>query len=371
MPKKMSKKVKVLIVIVSVLLVIILGSVAFASSVLGENTIYEGVSINDINLSGKTKNEAKKELDKKFQKEIDSKVISLKKDDYIEEINVKDLDIKYNIENALEDAYIIGRKGSKIDRIKEIIGTKKNPKNLEMKLDEKKLNLGIYLDEADKSLNYDPVDSVLYFDGSNFSVTNDKTGRKVERTKLEKELQSKIENIEKEKKNIVIDIPVEIIEPKLKAEELRKINRVIGTYTTNFSASDTNRNYNIRLSANSVNKKVVLPGEVFSFNDATGLRNEANGYKESIVIEGNEFVPGIGGGVCQTSTTMYNAVLEAGLQVVARSPHSEPISYVPKGRDAAVSDGSLDFKFKNNTNAPIFITSGTGSSSVTITIYGE
>lgn len=369
--KKNSNRVKIIIVVFSVLAIIVLGTVSFGSSVLAKNTIYSGVYINNTDISGKTKSEAKKELDNKFQKNIESKVISLKANEYQEDINIKDLDIEYNTEKAVKEAYAIGRKGSKIDRIKEIFNTKSKHKNIEMNLDNKKLNLATYLDEVDTNLNHDPIDAILNFDGANFSVTNEKTGEKVDRKKLEESIEKKIENIEKEKSQTDIEIPIEITEPRLKAESLKKINRVIGTYTTRFSANDTNRNYNIRLSANAVNKKIVLPEEVFSFNDNTGLRDEANGYKESIVIEGNEFVPGIGGGVCQTSTTMYNAVLEAGLQVIERSPHSEPISYVPKGRDAAVSDGLLDFRFKNNTKAPIFISTSTGSNSITMTIYGE
>ncbi|OHW62326.1 vancomycin B-type resistance protein VanW [Andreesenia angusta] len=146
--------------------------------------------------------------------------------------------------------------------------------------------------------------------------------------------------------------------------------RLLGSYTTYFSARDTNRNYNIALSARSINGRTVAPGTVFSFNGATGLKNKANGYRESIVISGGKFVLGVGGGVCQTSSTLYNAVLNAGLQVVERHPHSQPVSYVPRGRDATVADYALDFKFRNNTSYPLKIKASTTSNSVTVSIYG-
>lgn len=155
------------------------------------------------------------------------------------------------------------------------------------------------------------------------------------------------------------------------ASELERIKRQIGSYSTSFSSGDSGRNHNILLSSNSIDGKLVMPGEVFSFNDATGLRDRANGYRESIVIVNKKPVLGIGGGVCQTSSTLYNALSSTGIEIVERHNHSLPVGYVPLGQDATVADYSLDFRFRNNFDYPIFIKSDIVGNTVQIRIYGE
>ncbi len=143
----------------------------------------------------------------------------------------------------------------------------------------------------------------------------------------------------------------------------------ISTYTTN-TTSNKNRNTNIQLSAEAINGRTVLPGEIFSFNGATGERTAAKGYREAAAIAGGQSKDEIGGGVCQTSSTLFNAVARANLEIVERSPHAWPSSYVEKGFDATVNWPGLDFKFKNNTDWPVFIIAGYAKQKVTVSIYG-
>lgn len=142
------------------------------------------------------------------------------------------------------------------------------------------------------------------------------------------------------------------LDPEITLDIYRNIRTRKGSFMTGFGGG--NRGHNIRLAASSLNNYLLAPGEVFSFNKATMPRDAEHGYKMAPIIVGGSVIPGYGGGVCQVSTTLYNAVKRAGLEVVERFPHSRPVGYVPKGMDATVSD-YLDFKFRNNKDRFIMI----------------
>ena len=148
-----------------------------------------------------------------------------------------------------------------------------------------------------------------------------------------------------------IDLPVETTLPTVVTSELesRGIIRLLGEYTTKFKASNVKRSENIRLGAAMIDGTVIAPGDVFSFNEVVGPRTPERGFLEADIILNAELVPGIGGGICQVSTTLYNAALLSDLEIVSRVNHSLPISYVPLGRDATVSYGAIDLKIRNNT----------------------
>lgn len=141
-------------------------------------------------------------------------------------------------------------------------------------------------------------------------------------------------------------------------------------YTTYYSSS-CERVSNILLASSTINGTFLDVNEEFSFNKIVGARTENNGYKNAKIILGGKFVDGVGGGVCQVSTTLYNAVLLAGLIVSEYHPHSLQVSYVAPSFDAMVSSGSADLKFVNNTKSPLLIKSSANDYMLTIEIYGE
>lgn len=167
-----------------------------------------------------------------------------------------------------------------------------------------------------------------------------------------------------------IEIPLNLTYPKLSAEELQKtlFKDTISSFTTKYNQGDSERSENIRLAAGSINDVVLAPGDVFSYNQVVGERSADRGYKMAHVYVGTRITEGLGGGICQVSTTLYNAVLFADLQVVSRRNHNMTVKYVPPGRDATVSYGSTDFQFKNNYKNPIkiLVTPGRGRLSVEI-----
>ena len=145
---------------------------------------------------------------------------------------------------------------------------------------------------------------------------------------------------------------------------------VIASYTTNYNAGDTNRSYNMYLAASKVNGTVLEPGAVFSYNRVVGDRTVAAGYKIAKVYEAGRVVDGLAGGICQVSSTIYNAALYANMDIVERKNHSFPVSYTPMGQDATVAQGFIDFKFKNTFSRPVKITASVSGGVCRVEILG-
>ena len=152
--------------------------------------------------------------------------------------------------------------------------------------------------------------------------------------------------------------------------DIMKIQSILGDYTTYFNSQDAPRTKNVRLAAISLNNRLIPPGQVFSFNDVVGERTEAAGYLPAFVFVDQAVVKGDGGGVCQDSSTLYQAVRQANLTIEEKHAHSLPVSYVLKGQDATVSYGVLDFRFRNDTQGYLLISARTGSNWLRIRLYG-
>jgi vancomycin resistance protein YoaR len=166
-------------------------------------------------------------------------------------------------------------------------------------------------------------------------------------------------------------LPVRAVDPELTTEEAGAlgVEEVISSFTTTFSSSDAPRVHNIGLIAAAVDGQLVLPGQVFSMNAATGRRTPAKGYRTAKVIKDGEIVPGLGGGVCQAGTTMFNAAFFAGLPVVERRNHSLHISHYPMGRDATLNWPSTDLKFRNDSPYGIYVTARATPATMNVTLW--
>ena len=167
-------------------------------------------------------------------------------------------------------------------------------------------------------------------------------------------------------------IPLIITEPKVTLDDLgtKAFPDQLATFTTRYDVSDVDRTTNLRLACQKINGTVLLAGETFSYNDVVGARTVAAGYKNAKIYEAGQVVDGLGGGICQISSTLYNAALLANLEIVERRNHQFVTSYVPAGRDATVVYGSTDFKFKNTRQYPIRIVATANAGIATISIYG-
>jgi vancomycin resistance protein YoaR len=153
-------------------------------------------------------------------------------------------------------------------------------------------------------------------------------------------------------------------------KDIAKIQNVLGDYTTYFNPHDVSRTKNVRLAATALNNHLIPPGQVFSFNNVVGERTENSGYSPAYIFEGQSVIKGDGGGICQDSSTLYQAVLQAHLTLVEKHAHSLPVTYVLKGQDATVSYGTLDFRFQNDTQGYLLISALTGRDSLRIRLFG-
>jgi len=167
-----------------------------------------------------------------------------------------------------------------------------------------------------------------------------------------------------------VELYYEEILPDITTQMVERITYKLGEFETSFNPANEPRVHNIKTACSKINQKLLLAGEEFSMDMALGDRTERNGYKTAKVIVNNELVDGLGGGICQVASTIYNTVLLSGLEVLERRNHTLPLSYIEMGRDATISQGYIDFRFRNNTGYAILIEAKTAANRVIVTIWG-
>ncbi len=357
---KKLKGINLAIAILSGILILIFG---FGYTQINNNKIAKNTYIKDVNVSDLSKEEAKK----KILTECKIDKITFVYDDKKWEINPDDIDTSYDLDKTIENAYNVNRNKN---IFLNIIGTLKsnfgfeNHINLLVDCDESKVIS--QLEKISKDINIEKENAKLNIENSKIEVSDDKAG-------IEVDINSTLSNLKKSLQDGRFEesLVVTKVEPEIKKEDLQDVNTLLGSYQTVLSDISPGRVENIKIATERTSGVLLMPGEEFSYNNHTGLRTVKNGYKNATVIVSGEAVQGVGGGVCQVSTTLYNAVLYAGLDIVKISNHSIPSTYVDKGRDATVSDGGIDFIFKNNYNQPVYIQNYYYNGVITCQIYGN
>lgn len=429
-----NKKIIMIIVIVFVFFIL---SVIFSLLNFGSADIISGISIGNVNVSGNSKENTIKVLDKliidREKKDINLEYIE-NDNKYEKKIDLSVLAITYNIESSVNKAYNIGRNGnifkSNFDIIKTII-FKKNI-DIDFTIDEKKLdNL---ISDISSNLPNKMIQSGYYIEGKDLIITKGVSGYIVDKEAFTHTLYSYINNLND--KSNSISIPVKYIEPekidiekihsevykeaknayfeenpfkvtaevrgvdfdlkkakgfleennnnteftiqlkytepeiKLKNLKIDVFPNLLSSFSTRFDEDNKERSNNLNIAASKIDGTILAPGAEFSYNRVVGERSISAGYKEAKIYQGGKVIDGLGGGICQISSTLYNAVVCANLDVTERYNHQFITSYVQPGRDATVAYGSKDFKFKNNRTYPIridvYITSGIAK----VDIYG-
>lgn len=222
-------------------------------------------------------------------------------------------------------------------------------------IDLSKIRSEIYKEAKDAYYTKDPFTVYPHVDGVDFAVSME-------------EATSLLNNSDQN----TATIPLSITKPKVTTNQIgtEAFPNLLATYSTTFSASNTNRTTNIRLASNKINGVVLMPGETFSYNKVVGKRTAAAGYKSAAVYVNGRVENGIGGGICQVSSTLYNTALRANLEIIKRSNHRFATGYVPLSTDATVSWGGPEFIFKNSRKYPIKIVSHVNGGKITVSIYG-
>ncbi|WP_442593880.1 VanW family protein [Neobacillus sp. D3-1R] len=222
-----------------------------------------------------------------------------------------------------------------------------------------------FLEAMDQQIYKPPINATV---GENGNIVSEQLGYRLDRDLLTSKLYNHFLNPGAN----IIGVPTIPIYPRVDSELLSTIlEKKIGTYITYFNAHNEKRSHNIILAAEAINNKVVFPGETFSFNRVVGKRTKDKGYLQAPIIVRGELSEGIGGGICQVSSTLFNAVDNAGLKIMERYSHSKRVPYVPQGRDATVSWYGPDFSFKNKFNQPIFIKTKVYEGKLVVSIYSS
>ena len=266
----------------------------------------------------------------------------------------------------------VGKQGNVIKRYKDSVDLKKNGKTFELKMgiDQKKMKAK--LEELCKAFNVDAKNASLKATGHGFKIIAEKEGCEVDYEKTANQLVSYIEKQWDKKSAIQLEATTKITKPKYTTKDCKKVsNTPMGSYTTQFTAGVVNRNANIRNGAEKLNGNVVYPGERFSCNEHLVPWTEDNGWKPAGTYSEGSVVDSLGGGICQVSSTLYNALLNAEIKVVERYPHSMAVSYVPLSADAALAGDYKDLVFENNTDAPIYVQGVYTEGAITFNIYGH
>lgn len=419
------------------LFIIFFFSVIFSIITMSKNNIVDGVFIEGIDVSGMSKDEAKKIILQKCdaKKCANFNVVFMHNNEINEYISSKSflpLSIEYNISQAIDAAYLVGRNKNIFENNFDILKTLIFKKNIDIDFSIDDNNFKQLIDKIISEIPNKLVDSSYYIEDNNLIILTGSKGYVANIDDLKNDLLSLIKEIDNNENsinlNIYEDFPKEINIEKIHDEiyktpqnayfekepfkvfkevhgidfdiELAKnilsetkeeyviplivkepdvtINNLeidifpdlLGTFSTRYDSQNKNRENNINLATLKINELILAPGEEFSYNTVVGARNIASGYKEAKIYSNGQVVDGIGGGICQVSSTLYNAAVFANLDIRERHNHQFITSYVEAGRDATVAYGSKDLKFVNNRNYPIKILATASNGNVKISIYG-
>lgn len=231
-------------------------------------------------------------------------------------------------------------------------------------------NILQYINKIEKNVFVKEKNACATINTSNenvFKISNEIIGKKLNRPALINTICLNYLN----NKSLEFDLPIIKTAPEITKQTIKEYTNLRSDFSTNISSSSSDRKHNIKNALTSLNKLEIMPNQTFSFNNVIGRRTAENGYRNAKIIVNNEYVEGIGGGVCQVSSTLYNSALLAGLEIIEANKHSKQVAYVKQGFDAMVNFGSSDLKFRNNTNQKLTIITNYSNSSIRIRIFGE
>jgi len=332
---------------------------------------YQGIWVDDVHLGGLAVEEAKQILMEKARERLEEIRFELIHNDKRWILTYQDVGAYIDWDRKIDQAYAVAREGELEERYNRVKELEVNGLKLKTSLFYNMDLIKNKLESIAEEISYDPVDADIKFypDRENkFEITEEKPGLTLDVKELFNTLKAKMEN---EEYGEVVLSPQEVL-PKVTKAQLQKATYRIAQFSTSIATSTADRKHNVRLALRKVNGYRLDPGEVFSFNEAVGPRTAKTGFRPAPVIMPDKSLQNdYGGGVCQSSSTIYNAALRADLEIVERYHHSFPIGYVPIGLDATVSYGGADLKFRNNKDTPIFIRTFSKGDNVYVEIYGE
>lgn len=341
---------------------------AYAEAKQGDK-ILDNIYIGDVAVGGMSGEEAKQAVEN-YVDEIQNTRFTLTVNDKSMTATAKQLGVDWENTGVVEEAVMIGKSGSLITRYKDKKDLEHEPKKLEITFGTKEEDIEKYLSANADKVNQEAVDGGLVRENGSFRITGGDEGIAVNVTKSAKAIADYIAN-EWDTKEASIALSADVVQPRGSKEQLSKVKDVLGTFSTDYSSSSSGRAMNVSNGCSRINGALLYPGDVFSVYEAVSPFDAEHGYALAGSYENGTVVETYGGGICQVSTTLYNAVIRAELKINERYAHSMIVNYVKPSMDAAIAGTVKDLKFENNTEAPIYIEGVTGGGVITFTIYGE
>lgn len=335
-----------------------------------KDKICNGIKVDSIDISGMTEEEA--------AVAVNSYITQLGGRNLVLDINgetvtsrLDEVGYSFSAGDFLDEAMKIGKSGNIIENYRQIkaAGQGKYTYKVTMALDEEKLKK--YIKKNSKKMCVGAKNAEIKMEDGKFVYTKAKEGISIDTDRTLQLVKEAVEACVGNEAQIPVTAEVKIQQPEITEETAARCKDKIGTFTTTFNAGNVNRTKNLANAARLISGTVLYPGETFSVHDTISPLTEENGYYEAASYNNGKVEDSLGGGVCQVSTTLYNAVLKAELEITERSPHSMVVSYVKPSMDAAIAGDYKDFKFKNDTSVPVYIQGGTYGNTIYFTIYGE
>ena len=365
------KKGKIFIGLI-IILVISCGIGYFTIFALANNNkdkISNGVYIDTVNVSGMTKEQVTKAIED-YITDRKNKTITITIDNNKTVSTLSDLGYEVVKNDVIEEAFMVGKSGNVLKRYKEMKDIEEEGLvfHLDFSFNDEKVKK--LVEDQCASFNVPAKNATIKRENSGFIITDEVIGRKVVIDETIEKIKSTILT-DWDGKDVKMAAVVIDDEPQYTRKILEKIDTALGTYQTSYASSSNLRANNLATGAKFIDGTVLYPGEVFSAYEHLSPFTLENGYSVAGAYSQGKVIDDIGGGICQVTTTLYNAVLRAELEVVERAPHSMTVGYVKPAMDAAIAGTYKDLKFKNNLETPIYIQSYTSGRTITFTIYGE
>ncbi len=350
---------------------IILFAVIYSSNNLGNtDKITKGITIGGIDVSNMTVAQAQTVVGD-YVKNVSEKSVTVDVNGNTVVATFGAVGFTYTNEDYEKKALMVGKSGNYFERISEITKASKGDINYDLKFSIDEVKLKRFIRKNCRKYNVEVKNSRLKLKNGVLKATKEKTGLKLDVTATMDTLIKKLKEELYKTEDVSVTAVCKVTEPEYTKEQLSECTDLLGEYSTNYGTSTAERATNVELAAKRINGFELYPGETFSTAKTIKDRTEANGYKQAAEYSNGKVVDGIGGGVCQVATTLYNAVINAELEIVERKPHQMVVSYVPLARDAAIAGDYQDFKFKNNLDYPVYIAATAGGGYLNFKIFGH
>jgi len=341
---------------------------AYAQAKQGDK-ILDNIYIGEVAVGGMSEEEAKQAVDA-YVAEIQNTKFTLTVNDKSMTATAKQLGVDWENTKVVEEAAMIGKSGSLISRYKDKKDLEHEPKTLDISFGTDESKIKKYLSANADKVNQEAVDGGLVRENGSFTITGGEEGIAVNVAESAKIITDYITD-EWDTKEASIALSADVVQPRGSREQLSKVKDVLGTFSTDYSSSSSGRAMNVSNGCGKINGTLLYPGDEFSVYETVSPFDAEHGYALAGSYENGTVVETYGGGICQVSTTLYNAVIRAELKIKERYAHSMIVNYVQPSMDAAIAGTFKDLKFANNTDAPVYIEGVTGGGVITFTIYGE